>query len=427
MTPPMRKRRRSACFVSRLQWFAVALVVILSLAVDQAAGGFSSPVVIKGPQRLLVIAVRFPDVSPKKNIEGIEQKVFKVDSYIRTASYGKARLEARLVGWYDMPAPLSEYKVSPYNYQVDRTRVGRLVAEAISAARRDVEINDFDYFWIVVGVNTRPGRGYGMIAYAANPGMLTGVRKRRVHLEKVPLPGGGTFDRPTIVCAENAHPGHAAHDLLHALGGVKDGLRGVPDLYDFELQSNPPKGVEMSPELFAIHAGPWDIMSQHFIERWKSPPLLSSFTRLQLGWIEPDQVVTVRPGETRQVVLSPLSRGKGQLVVRVPLSKGRYLLVENRQPVAGDELLPASGMLVLEIDPSREEGAGIVKAADANPSVPRLGGAPFLPGAGERRFYENHSAGVAIAPLTVEGSGNLRLIVTTPDRIGESLSGSVSK
>jgi M6 family metalloprotease-like protein len=419
MPGSMMKRRRSVYPVPWLKQLAIALAVVLILLVGQASGGVASPVVIEGPQRLLIIAVRFPDVSPRKKLEHIEQKVYKVDNFIRVASNGKARLKTRLVGWYDMPAPLREYKVSPHNYQVDRNRVRRLVADAITAARRDVDLKTFDYFWIVVGVHTMPGQGYGMIAYAANPGMLTGVRRRKVRLEKVPLPGGGTFDRPTIVCAENAHPGHAAHDLLHALGGVKKGMRVVPDLYDFDLQSNPPKGVEMSPEIFAIHTGPWDIMSQHFIDRWKAPPLPSSFTKLQLGWIEPSQVLTVRPGETRQVALSPLSKGRGHLVVRVPLDSGRYLLVENRQSVGGDELLPASGMLVLEIDPSREEGAGIVKAADANPSVSRYGGAPYLPGTGERRFYENRSEGVAIAPLAVEASGKLRLVVTTPERISE--------
>ncbi len=38
-----------------------------------------------------------------------------------------------------------------------------------------------------------------MIAYAANPGMLSGVRGREVRLEAVHLPGGGVYAGPTSV------------------------------------------------------------------------------------------------------------------------------------------------------------------------------------------------------------------------------------
>jgi len=212
--------------------------------------------------------------------------------------------------------------------------------------------------------------------------------------------------------------GHVAHDLLHALGGARDGKRVVPDLYDFELQSNPPRG-RMLPELFAIHTGPWDIMSQHFITWEKPPPHPSSFTRLQLGWIDPAQVATLRPGETREVKLNPLALGNGLLAVRVPIDAHRFLLIENRQPVKGDDILPSAGLLVLEVDMTREEGAGIVRVADANPGVPRLRAAPFAPGTGQLRYYRNADAGVAVAPLAVEPNGTLRLVVTTPERIME--------
>jgi hypothetical protein len=301
--------------------------------------------------------------------------------------------------------------------------VRRLVADALAAARKDEALEAHRVVWIVVGVRTRPGEGYGMIAYAANPGMLSGVRARRAALESVELPGGGQFSGPAIVSAENAHAGHAAHDLLHALGGVRDGNRVVPDLYDFDMQSNPeifrnPPGGVLTPKIFAIHAGPWDIMSQHFIDVRQPPPPPSSFTRLQLGWIGPEQVVSVHPGETREVTLQPLALGKGMLAVRVPVDATRHLLLENRQLVGGDAVLPSAGLLVLEVDTARREGAGIVEVANANPGVPNLYGAPFVTGAGERRIYRNRVAGVAVAPLAVEPGGALRLIVTTPELIG---------
>ena len=259
--------------------------------------------------------------------------------------------------------------------------------------------------------------GYGMIAYAANPGMLTGVRRGRVDLDRIALPGGGTYAGGVVVSAENAHPGHVVHDLLHALGGAKDGKRPVPDLYDYELQSNPPKGERMRPELFSIHTGPWDIMSHHFIRMDDTPPPPpSSFIRRQLGWIDDAQVVTVRPGETREVTLAPLESGGSPLVVRIPLAPARYLLVENRQPTGLGAVLPSSGMLVLEVNEDREEGTDIVRAIDANPGVPKLARAPFQPGSGERHAHVSAADGVAVVPLAIERSGRLRLVVATPDR-----------
>jgi M6 family metalloprotease-like protein len=347
----------------------------------------------------------------------ITGKVDRVADWVRQASYGRASIEARVLDWQPLPRPLEAYRVSPYNFQVDRDRVRRLAEDALALASRGARLGDFPFVYIVVGAHTEPGKGYGMIAYAANPGMLTGVRRGRVDIEPIGLPGGGSYRGGVVVSAENAHPGHVVHDLLHALGGARDGRRPVPDLYDYELQSNPPRGERMRPELFSIHTGPWDIMSHHFIRMDETPPPPpSSFTRRQLGWIEDAQVVTVRPGETREVGLAPLESGGSPLVVRIPLGPARYLLVENRQPGGLGAVLPSSGMLVLEVNEDREEGTDIVRAIDANPGVPGLARAPFQPGGGERRLYVSAADGVAVAPLAIERDGRLRLLVTTPDR-----------
>lgn len=396
----------------------VAALIILGFGTwfgAAVAGELGRPVTVSGAQPVLVVALRFPDVAPRASLKQIEKKAANLASYIRLASYGRATLEPRVVGWYDLPAPIADYRVSPHNFQVDRNRVRRLVADAVGAARRDADPNAFAAVWLVLGAETRPGEGYGMIAYAANPGMLSMVRGGRAKMESVTLAGGGDFAKPLIVSAENAHLGHVAHDLLHALGGASDGRRAVPDLYDFELQSNPPGG-RLLPEIFAVHVGPWDIMSQHFIEWRRPPPQPSSFTRLQLGWIAPEQVVNVAPGESREVTLAPLATGRSPLVVRIALAGGRYLLVENRQAIGGDAVLPTAGMLVLEVDPDKAEGAGMVRVADANPHIGRLYAAPFLPGLGERRSYQNSEAGVEITPLALEPGGDLKLRVAPLNR-----------
>ncbi len=398
-------------FVARL-----LMPIVLALGMQQTHAGVAEPVAAVGGQRLLVVAVRFPGTEPTQTLDQIRGKIARVDRYIRSASYGKAWLDPKLVGWYAMPAPIGDYSVSPHNFQVDRNRVRRLVSEALGAARLEIDLSAYQLVWIVVGVFTRPGEGYGMIAYAANPGMLSRTRGGAARLETVTLPAGGSYSGAAIVSAENAHLGHVVHDLLHALGGASGGQRAVPDLYDYELQSNPPSRP-MLPELFAVHTGPWDIMSQHFIERSLPPPAPSSFTRLQLGWISAEQVIYVKPGETREVALKPLASGGAPLVVRIELAARRYVLIENRQKTGIDRVLPAAGLVVLEVDTAREEGTAIVRTANANPGIPKLYGAPFVPGAGERRVYQNARSGVAIAPLAIEPDGTMRLVVTMPQQI----------
>jgi M6 family metalloprotease-like protein len=377
-------------------------------------GGVGEPAQVIGVQRLLIVPVRFPDVHPGKSLRIVTKKVQRVAKWVERASYAKARLDFHVLDWQLLPAPLEQYRVSAYNFQVDRTRVRRLVEEALSLAARKVRLDDFAYVYILVGAHTTPGTGYGMIAYAANPGMLSGVR-HYARLEPLRLADGREVVLPVMVSAENAHPGHVAHDLLHALGGARDGRRAVPDLYDFEIQSNPPSGQRLHPALFGIYTGPWDIMSQHFIELSSPPPPPSSFTRLQLGWIDASQVVTVHPGERREVVLEPLESGRAPLVIRVPRGPGRYLLLENRRQTGLGAVLPASGLLVLEVDEGRQEGSDIVRVADANPSVPGLRRAPYMPNEGERRAYVDALSGVAAMPLGLEPGGRLRVLITTPD------------
>jgi hypothetical protein len=116
--------------------------------------------------------------------------------------------------------------------------------------------------------------------------------------------------------------------------------------------------------------------------------------------------------------LRPLASGKGVLVARLRLGEHRDLLVENRQPVGGDKVLPASGMVVLEVNRRGAEGRDIVKVADANPATPTLDDAPFRPESGERRAYVNQAAGVAVAPLALGRDGALEVLVTTPQGLG---------
>ena len=182
----------------------------------------------RGEQRVLILAVRFPDVEPSFPLQRIRKKVVQgLNAYVKEQSYDLTWVKADFRGWVMLPDPIGRYKVSPYNFKVDRTRVKKLVEDSMTAIENKVDFSSYQHIIVIPGARTTPGKGYGMICYCANPGMLSGVRK---NIRYVPLEskGGQTFRYGVCVAAENAHLGMFAHDFFHALGGIHKDKRLVP-------------------------------------------------------------------------------------------------------------------------------------------------------------------------------------------------------
>ncbi len=319
----------------------------------------------KGELRVLMAAVRFPDVEPSFPLDRIRKKVTAdLDRYVREQSYGQAWLKPDFRGWVQLPDSIAKYKISPYNFQVDRNRVRKLIEDTMTALERETDFSQYQHILIIPGAQTMPGKGYGMICYCANPGMLTGVRRNPEYVI-LKSKSGKEFQGGVFVATENANLGMFAHDFFHALGGIYGRQRLVPCLYDYERQSDSSRSP--TPENHAIYLGAWDIMSEHFVKRDQPPPGVCSFTKIRLGWISAEKVVLVKPGENAQPRLSPLSQGGDRIVVKIPLPGGPYYLMENRQPQGFDEILPDSGLLILKVNPDAQEGSGTVQVMDANP------------------------------------------------------------
>ena len=155
-------------------------------------------------------------------------------------------------------------------------------------------------------------------------------------------------------------------------------------------------------------------MSQHFVEKGKPPQGISSFTKIRLGWIKRHQVQFVKPGETSFALLSPLSKGGDHLVVKVPVDKWSHYLIENRQPIGFDRMLPDSGMLILEVHPNAEDGTGGVKVKSAI-SSPSFDKATYKLEVNNRNVFVDKQNNISIIPLWKEKE-NLGVLVTTPDR-----------
>jgi M6 family metalloprotease-like protein len=367
----------------------------------------------KGELRVLMAVVRFPDVEPTFPLERIQKKVVvDLDRYVKEQSYGQAWLKADFRGWVRLPDPISSYKISPYNFQVDRSRVRKLVEDTMTALEKDVDFSQYQHILIVPGAQTTPGKGYGMICYCANPGMLTGTRRNPEYVT-LKSKNGKQFQGGVFVGTENANLGMFAHDFFHALGGIYARQRLVPCLYDYELQSDASRSP--LPEHHAVYMGAWDIMSEHFVKRDQPPPGISSFTKIRLGWISPEKVMVVKPGESAYAFLSPLAQGGSSLVVKIPLPGGLYYLAESRQPVGFDEILPDSGLLILKVNPEAKEGSGTVQVMNASPGAPRFTQAAYrLDGAGRNLFLDKKN-NLAVIPLWAEGD-KLGVLVTSAEK-----------
>ena len=157
-------------------------------------------------------------------------------------------------------------------------------------------------------------------------------------------------------------------------------------------------------------------MSSHFVQRREPPPGLSSFTKIRLGWISSDQVVSINPGETRHVMLSPLEKSGDVLAIKIPLGAGYYYLVENRQPIGFDRVLPDSGILVLKVDPNAMEGFGTVRVMDADPDSPHFSHATYRSDRSARTTFIDRENRVAIVALGQKGQA-MEVLVTTPEKL----------
>ena len=376
-----------------------ALLAAALLAAQAGLAAEQAPAPIRG----LVILAQFPDVPHQVERSFVDQRFNTfLAKYVREMSSGHAGLSADLTpGWATLPRPVADYHISPRNLEVDKRRVMLLIDDALELAPPGADLDRYDFVAIMLGATASE---YGMVGLCGYPGMLGWSSRGEFRSRR-----GNILRHGVAIFTSQAHPGTIFHDVAHVLGGVRDGKRAVPCLYDHDLQARPGPPREVFIESI-VNMGYWDPMSCHFHKREIPPPGISSWTRLRLGWLDPGRVRTLRPGERAEVPLGPLADDQAATVaVRIPLSPSSYYLVENRQPLGYDANLPGSGVLVMFADDTVDEcrhGRSPVKLANANPDAPRLTGAAFGP-PGPSRFVDA-ARGVALEVLSGE-NGTLRV------------------
>lgn len=353
----------------------------------------------------LVILTQFPDIMPSVPGRYAHKRFFEeLNAYVQEMSYGRYCVTGDVTQrWYQLPRPVADYKISPRNLEVDKSRLRRLIGDALGAVDRDVDFSQYDFVALFLGAKASE---YGMIGLCGYPGMLGWQAEGALR-----TPSGQQVRNGIAIFSYQAHLGTLFHDVAHVIGGVEGGKRRVPCLYDHDLQAKPsaptPQALRQVFLDATINMGLWDPMSSHYND-WKLPPPgISSWTKLRLGWLAPSKVRVVRRGETAEVVLDPLEKGAAAvLAIRIPLTADTYYLVENRQAMGFDRYIPGSGVLILHADDRIAEcrhGKAPVRLVNANPTVPHLKGAAFDLGKNERFVDEQN--GVEIRLLGKEGDG----------------------
>ncbi len=324
-------------------------------------------------KRGLVILLEFPDIKPQVDEAFVRDRFQKLDFYVQEMSYGKVCAEFDFTEWLKLPDPIKWYSISPANLLVDRSKVIKLIQDAIDAADEKNDFSRYSYVVLFLGAQFKE---YGMVGLCGYPGML-GWKQEIVFKSKngQVVPGG------VAIFTYQAHLGTLFHDIAHVWGGVRDGKRVVPCLYDHDIQaSHPTRDTNFAEAL--INMGYWDPLSCHFYKRNIPPPGISSWTKLRLGWIPREKVKVADPKQASEIVLGPLEdKSAKTLAIKIPLSASKYYLIENRQLLGSfDPHLPGKGILIMYADDSIEEcrfGKSPVRLMDADPSKLYLQGAAF--------------------------------------------------
>ena len=372
-------------------------LVMMTLIMAFPLFAFMSSKIGLGEQRILVIMLKFPDVESSFSKEKMRAKYFvKLDRYLKAVSGQKTWIKGKMTDWYVLPHEVDFYRLSMHNLEVEKAKVTQLIQDAINLADKDEDFSQYSMIFLSLGAKRKD---YGMMGLCGYPGMLGWQSqfqlKTKIRGQKIP-------NGVAIFC-ENAHVGVVFHDMAHIMGGVQNGRRVLPCLYDHDLQAQ--KGPFRNHyKFYLVNVGFYDPMSCHFYDFKKAPPGVCAWTKMRLNWIESRRIAEVKNGESKTVLLEPLgSRTSAIQVIKLPVDATTYYLIENRQPIGPDENLPSHGILVYYCDDKVAEcrsGKSPIKLIDADPSVPQLKAAPFA--YQKKRLFKDEKRNISIRIVNKE-------------------------
>lgn len=247
-----------------------------------------------------------------------------VADYYRDCSDGQFRPVFDVVG----PVKMS-HGYGYYGSGSDDSAAGLMVIEACKALAGQVDFSRYDI--------DRDGRVDNIYFYYAGLGEADGGdpstiwphswnlsdQQRSLELDGVSIDAYACSPELDGSSKPNGI-GTFCHEFGHVLG--------LPDLYASAYSD-------------ALHPATWSLMaSGNYNDDGRTPPGLSAYERLELGWIRPRDL-----SYPLTVTLPPLADSNQACRIATERTN-EYFLLENRQQAGWDKTLPGHGMLVWHID-----------------------------------------------------------------------------
>ncbi|MDR2907226.1 MAG: M6 family metalloprotease domain-containing protein [Bacteroidales bacterium] len=300
---------------------------------------------VSGKVRIPIILVEFQDTLFSYSKEDFEMLFNQLDyvnqtkdslpgslrDYFLANSYGQLDLEVDVFGIYRLPGGIASYanQWAGGPCQGDPRRMASLAID--SAYQAGADFSKYDIFGsgkvdvvhiIYAGMGTESGGGACKSIWSHAWDLTTSKEYNGKTISKYSC--SSELGRNGMM----TYIGVIAHELGHA-------LLGLPDLYDTDAAN----GTAVHPEYWSLMA------SGNWVDNGRRPSNLSAYEKDLIGWVkattltEPIDVFLPHPQDTG-------------VIYRIDTKvEGEYYLLENRQRVNWDGMVPYnSGLVIYRVD-----------------------------------------------------------------------------
>ena len=290
-----------------------------------------SDVETTGSLKIAVLYVEFPDAVRRSPVAELHKQIEEhVNSIYAEMSYGKLTVDLiPSADWIMMDKRSTAYNV--LQQEADESSVAKYVGEAVQKADPNMDFTGVD---AVAVFATELADG------VAGDFQLT-------LQDRIPTAENNGLYSTIITGGEWWREDIDARALAHEIGHVL----GLQDLY---AGGDTTEFNDAHP-----YVGYFDFMSYGWSD--SHAPTFFGWNRWRLGWISDTQVVCIKPSAGTEVSVAALQKGQGTLLVVIPLSATRAVVIESRKAIGWDHSLVESGALVYLVDTGIDTTEGPIK------------------------------------------------------------------
>lgn len=297
--------------------------------------------IFSGNKRGLVILVEFPNKQfSMADPVALYRKITNAPDYHDNGfqgsvrDYFKAQSGGKFILDFDVAGPVMMSQ--PYDYYGNdgEKNISEMVKEACKGVQDSIDFSRYD--WDGDGEAEEVFilyAGYGQNDYDTSNDSLIWPLMNKLEGDRKSLKINGTKINTYACSSELKYDGEIAgigtfcHEFSHCMG--------FPDIYDVQNKGS-----------FAMDA--WDLMDYgNYNGDGYLPAGYTAYEKMTCGWLSP---VELGNDSVEVKDMKPLADGGQAYLIRHPQYANEYYLLENRQLVGFDKLLPGSGVLITHVD-----------------------------------------------------------------------------